>query len=197
MVSFANIASNDSSCSTSRDPYKAEHARNPAAVASASPLSPVELVLELGQDSGHAGLSLGNGSRLREAQGRAGVGVGEEAFEAFGLQKLVVMWAQRRRAVGGAPAISLSARMPARMPSRNAEGALHAPTCAGRGGILLVGRLRHGGAGRGVRLGVVRVAVLRSARGRRVAGGRMFRVCARSGRYGGKARDRTAVYITA
>ena len=183
---------------TSRGSYKAEYARNPAAVATASPLSPLELVLELGQDSGHAGLSLGYGSRLREAQGRAGVGVREEAFEAFGLQKLVAMWARRRRrwrAVGDAPARSLSARM----PSRNAEGALHAPTCAaarGRGGIYLVGRLRHGGAGRGMRLGVARVAVLRSARGRRVAGRRMFRVCARSGRYGGKARDRTAVYIT-
>jgi hypothetical protein len=163
---------------TSRGSYKAEYARNPAAVATASPLSPLELVLELGQDSGHAGLSLGYGSRLREDQGRAGVGVREEAFEAFGLQKLVAMRARRRRrwrAVGDAPAKSLSARM----PSRN-TGALHAPTCAaarGRGGIYLVGRLRHGGAGWGMRLGVARVAVLRSARGRRVAGGRMFRVC--------------------
>jgi hypothetical protein len=86
------------------------------------------------------------------------------------------MWARRRRAVGGAPARSLSARNG--VVQRG--GALHAPTCAaarGYGGILMGGRVRHGGAGRGVRIGAVRVAVLRLTRGLRGAAGRIFRDC--------------------
>ena len=88
--------------------YTAEYARPPGAVATASPRSPVKFVLELGQDGGHAGLSLGFGTRLREAQGRAGLGVGEKACEAVGSQKLV-MGARRRRGIGSAPVRSLSA----------------------------------------------------------------------------------------
>jgi hypothetical protein len=72
---------------TSCGSYTAEHARRPDAVATASSLSPLEFALELGQDGGHASLSLGYGKRLRKADGRTGVGVSKEVFEAVGLQK--------------------------------------------------------------------------------------------------------------
>jgi hypothetical protein len=65
---------------TSCGSYATEHAR-PLDV------SPLESALELGQDGGHASLSLGYGKRLREADGRTGVGVSKEVFEAVGPQK--------------------------------------------------------------------------------------------------------------
>ena len=100
---------------TSCGSYTAEHARRPDAVATASSLSPLEFALELGQDGGHASLSLGYGKWLREADGRTGVGVSKEVFEALGPQKLVI-GARLRRC--GAPARSPSAGT----ALRNAEG---------------------------------------------------------------------------
>ena len=93
------------------DSYTTEHAR-PLDV------SPLEFWLELGQDGGHASLSLGYGKWLHEAHGRTGVGVSKEVFEAVGPQKLVIgarLWRRRRC---GAPARSPSART----ALRNAEG---------------------------------------------------------------------------